>query len=143
MHPSSPFATWTPERHRTMTLVFAREKTLASLREALDAGRTAVWWRNRVIGREDVLTPLFEACVNVRPAHHSTKDAVWVELENRCELDITLEGTSGQRAITLPAGATTLVKLDPATTRPAAAQYRATNFLVAPERNLEVSLFGR
>jgi hypothetical protein len=144
MHAPSPFTTWTPDVHRTITLVFAKEKTFTSLREALDAGRTAVWCCNRVIGREEVLAPLFDECVKVRPSHLTTKNARWVEIENRCELNITLESLSGRSSITLPAGTTTLVRLDPATaTRPAAAQYRATNFLVAPGRSLEVNLCGR
>ena len=43
-----------------------------------------------------------------------------MEIENRCELDITLESAGGGRTIALPPGATTLVQLDPATTQPAA-----------------------
>jgi len=141
MHDPSPFTTWTPEQHRTMTLVFAREKTLPSLREALDAGLTAVWCGNRMIGRQETLAPLYEVCVKVRPVHHRTKDACWMSVENRCELDIKLESTSGKGTILLPAGATTLVRLNAAaTTQPSVTQYRATNFLVGPGRCLEVKL---
>ncbi|MFO1447819.1 MAG: Sb-PDE family phosphodiesterase [Opitutaceae bacterium] len=61
---------WTypaPEKHRPVTLVFAKEKTLPSLREALVERRTVVWFNNTLIGRADWIDPLLKACLTVRP----------------------------------------------------------------------------
>ncbi|MDF9826981.1 hypothetical protein M2447_001066 [Ereboglobus sp. PH5-10] len=56
--------------HRTSTLVFAKEATAASIREALDNRRTAVYFREFVYGEEQWLRPLVEACLSVKVAHN-------------------------------------------------------------------------
>ncbi len=48
-----------------MTLVFATEKTPAAIQEALRAGRTAVWYKSQLIGRKEILEPLFAGAVRV------------------------------------------------------------------------------
>ncbi len=55
----------TADDHRTMTLVFATEKTPAALKEALLAGRTAVWYKDQLIGRKEQLEPLFYGAVQI------------------------------------------------------------------------------
>ncbi|MBN2448350.1 MAG: histidinol-phosphatase [Phycisphaerae bacterium] len=143
IHEPAPTEPPTPEEHRTLTLVFASERSSQGIREALDARRTAVWYQNEVIGREEQLAPLFEACVEVLPPHHQDKDRVWVKVRNHCELDITLEraGEHGPGTIKLPAEATTLVRIDaPADVRAAGLSCRATNFLIGPEKPLLVKL---
>ena len=52
----------TSESHRTMTLVFAAERTPAAVKEALLVGRTAVWYQDQLIGRREYLEPLFLWC---------------------------------------------------------------------------------
>jgi hypothetical protein len=49
-----------PGQHRTMTLVFARNATVESIREALVERRTAVYHNEYVIGEEKYLKELFE-----------------------------------------------------------------------------------
>jgi len=46
--------------HRTMTLVFARSRTPEAIREALNERRTAVYWKEFIIGEEKYLKELFE-----------------------------------------------------------------------------------
>lgn len=129
----------TADDHRTVTLVLAKEKTADALKEALRAGRTIVWWRGRLIGREQWLRPFFDACVEVQPPHHRIKNAVFVHVRNRCEADIRLENTGkvGPKEILLPAGTVSLLRIaaaDP--NKPTKLQYTATNFLIAPEKGL-------
>jgi hypothetical protein len=132
----------TPESHRTLTLVLTTDKTLPALREALDAGRTAVWYKNQLIGKRDVLERLFPACIKINPPHHRSKDTRWVRIQNHCELDIDLEriGKGGPAKITLPARATTLVRFNDGAEQASGLKYRATNFLTAPDQPLTVSL---
>ena len=54
--------------HRTMTLVMAKERTLDGLKEALVAGRTAVWYHEQLIGRREILEPLFAGVRSRRDA---------------------------------------------------------------------------
>ena len=51
--------------HRTMTFVFAKERSLQGIREALDNRRTAAYFHELLIGREDLLRPFFEKCVKI------------------------------------------------------------------------------
>ena len=129
--------------HRTLTLVFAKERTLEALREALFAGRTAVWCESKLYGGEKELTPLFAACVRIAPPFHEEGDKRWVRVENRCELEIVLDrvGKDGPGKITLPPLATTVVRFDmPAEKLKDGLPYRVTNFVVAPDKGLEVKL---
>jgi len=52
-----------PSDHRTLTLVFARERTLPAIQEALREGRTVVWFNDQLIGEPRWLTPLFAGSV--------------------------------------------------------------------------------
>ena len=47
-------------QHRSMTLVFAKERSAESIHEALIARRTAVYWKEYIIGEEIYLKELFE-----------------------------------------------------------------------------------
>jgi hypothetical protein len=51
--------------HRPITLVFAREATLAGVREALDARRTAAWLGDDVWGAEEHLRGLWNGAIVV------------------------------------------------------------------------------
>jgi hypothetical protein len=142
-HNPSPFRERTPECHRTMTLVFARERSIESIREALIAQRTAAWIGNQIVGRPRELQALFAACVQIDPPFHQAGKTLWLEIHNRCELDITLErvGSQGPATIALPALATTVLKIDqPAKTPAASLSYRAVNLLAGPDEPLEVKL---
>jgi 3',5'-nucleoside bisphosphate phosphatase len=129
--------------HRTLTLVFAKERTIEAIHEALLAGRTAVWCENRLFGREKELAPLFAACVRIAPPFREDGDKHWVRIENRCEVEIVLERVDkvGPAKITLPSLASTIVRFDmPAEALQAGLAYRATNFVIGPEKALEVKL---
>ena len=54
-----------PDHHRPITLLFAREKTVTALREAMEERRTAVWYKNTLIGRRDWIEPLIRASLTV------------------------------------------------------------------------------
>lgn len=143
IHDPSLAAERTATSHRTLTLVFARERTMEALREALFAGRTAVWHKSRLIGRESELAALFPACIQVNPPHHRSNDRVWIEIENHCELDIELErvGQVGPARITLPARATSLLRINAsADQRTQGLQYRTKSFLIGPDQPLSVKL---
>ncbi|MBC8876976.1 MAG: histidinol-phosphatase [Planctomycetes bacterium] len=132
-----------PEDHRTMTLVFAKERTLDSLKEALVEGRTVVWYMEQLIGRREFIEPLFVQCIRVAKPHLRSSNAVWVAIENVCDLDVHLErtGSVGPAELELPARTTYLLNIR--TKRPAdpiEMAYTATNLLIAPEQGLPVTL---
>lgn len=133
----------TSQDHRTMTLVLAKERSAAGLKEALEAGRTIVWFKDQLIGREELLRPFFDACVQVSKVNARTKNNLVVEVRNACQADITLEsaGQSKPRPIVLPAMSTVLIKVSVSdAVKPVALKYTATNLLIAPGQGLPVTL---
>jgi hypothetical protein len=133
----------TSQDHRTMTLVFAKEKTLPGLRQALLAGRTVVWWKDQLIGRKEWLEPLFRELVRVSPPHLRSDKATWVQIRNVGNADISLErsGNLGPAKLDLPAGATSLVQIATGKTQGSLElKYTAKNLLIAPDTGLPVIL---
>lgn len=61
--------------HRPVTLIFAKEKTASSIKEALFTRRTAVWFNNILIGREEMLSPLIKASIII--ADEAAYDVSW------------------------------------------------------------------
>jgi hypothetical protein len=61
-------------------LVFAKEKTLESIQEALFAGRTVAVYNDLMIGKEAYLTPLLKASIEVEKATYINNTQV-LELE--------------------------------------------------------------
>ncbi len=129
--------------HRPVTLVFAKAKSAEALKEALLAGRTAIWHGTQLIGREKYLDAIFKASVKVAKPHHRSKDTVWFEIKNTLGIDIQLEktGGGGPEKLTLPANSTTLIRSkvkDDA--QELKLSYTVKNFLIAPEKGLPVEL---
>jgi predicted metal-dependent phosphoesterase TrpH len=81
--------------HRTMTLVFAKERTAASVREALEAGRTVAWASKYIAGKEEHVRNLFNACVELGAAFHAKGETKYYEIQNHSDLYFELELESG------------------------------------------------
>ena len=52
--------------HRPITIVFAKERSIESIREALFAGRTASWFNDILIGKEEYIRPLATSSLTLR-----------------------------------------------------------------------------
>jgi 3',5'-nucleoside bisphosphate phosphatase len=141
IHPPDLRAESTSSDHRTCTLVFASGEGAESIRQALAAGRTAVWFGDRVIGRREWLAPLFDACVEVDKPHLRAGNDVWVRVRNRSPFDLKLTRTAGPgpERIELAAKTVSLMKVrlpgDDAATEFA---YTVDNFLIGPGIGLPV-----
>ncbi len=81
--------------HRTMTLVFAKERTAESVREALEAGRTVAWASKYIAGKEEHVKNLFHACVEVSQAFHSKNERKYYEIKNNSDLYFEMNLKSG------------------------------------------------
>jgi len=102
--------------HRSMTLVFAAERTPESVREALEAGRTVAWASKYLAGKEEHVRDLFHACVEMGPAFYKRGDRNYYEIKNNSDLYFEMELNSGDgtgkvtlfprsaQVITAPAG---------------------------------------
>lgn len=78
--------------HRPITLVFAKEKSLESLREALFAGRTVAVYNSLLVGKSEFLTPLIKASIQIKEATYISETQVLkVILENVSSSDLMFE----------------------------------------------------
>ena len=57
-------------KHRPVTLVFAQERSLDGIKQALFAGRTVVWFKNLLFGRKQHVLPLLEASLTTSSKHY-------------------------------------------------------------------------
>lgn len=93
--------------HRTMTLVFAKERTAESVREALEEGRTVAWSTKYIAGKEEWVSKLFYASVEIGPSFHSKegkeKSTKFYEIRNNSDLyfEMELKTGKGTKNITL------------------------------------------
>lgn len=81
--------------HRPVTLVFAEERSAESLKEALFEGRTAVWFDDTLIGKEEWIMPLVRASLLVPPASYDDDTSVLlVTVENESDAPFVLANRS-------------------------------------------------
>lgn len=142
--------------HRPVTLVFATEKSLKGVREALDARRSAVFAEGNVYGREQELRPLLEACLQVKSVKWKEKEIV-IEFENVSSIPVTLtkgkgsEDTWYARYVVIPGHTTFTYKARPLlidNKQPAfdknlteyEVNFVAENFYIAPNKPLTFSV---
>lgn len=88
--------------HRPCTLVFAKEKTAAAIKEALLARRTVVWSKNSLIGRAEWLDPLLAVSLTAKSGGYMTSGPVTstvvaLVLTNHSDADFVLRNASPYR----------------------------------------------
>lgn len=100
--------------HRPMTLVFARERTHDSLKEAMFARRTAVWYGDNLAAFEDIAAPLFKSVITAGVPFRDDGKNIWFELSNSSDIPMTLSGgPSGAPAtLKIPARGMVVVRAD-------------------------------
>lgn len=99
---------------RPMTLVFAKARTEEAVKEALFAGRTAVWYGNYLAGFEQYTAPIFRAAVSVGAPYRNDGKSIWFEITNRSDLPMNLTGgpEGAPSDLYIPAGSAVMVKAD-------------------------------
>lgn len=132
-------------RTRTMTLLFARDRTPEGVREALESARTVAWSSDILAGPEDLLKSLFKASIRVGPVHHTNDKGIsHLEVSNCSDFTFMLEKTEGK------GGLPDKLQLNPRATRMLAAKdilnllaetnYRVTNLFIRSDKNLTITL---
>jgi hypothetical protein len=82
--------------HRPLTLVFARDRSEASVKEALFNRRTVAVFKELLIGREEFLNPLIQQSLSIKKAAYSGKSTVLsVTIENKTNTVFTVINRSG------------------------------------------------
>jgi hypothetical protein len=137
---------------RPITLVFARERGAASLKEALFARRTVVLSGDRLIGPEQFVRPIVERSIRLDREKVEVKGrkAVSVQISNESDIQHTLQiatepaGYSAPNQLILPPGKTVLLTLQAeAASKDAPSaplEYNVTNALIGPGKPLKIRL---
>ncbi len=87
--------------HRPVTLVFAKERTLEGVREALDNCRSAIFAEGVVYGRKQELAPLFDACVRIKSVKMTDK-IITFTIENKSSIPVVLSKDKGCEGLYFP-----------------------------------------
>ena len=81
--------------HRPVTLVFAADRSLEGIGEALRMRRTAVWYKDILIGRPEHVQPLIEASLSVKTAEYGEDTSLLhVAIKNTSDAAFTLRNRS-------------------------------------------------
>ncbi|ASV29283.1 Sb-PDE family phosphodiesterase [Maribacter cobaltidurans] len=81
--------------HRPITLVFAKEKSLPSVKEALFAGRTVAVYNDLMVGREEFLMPLLQASLKVEKATYAgNSNVLEIAVSNVTSSDLFFQNES-------------------------------------------------
>ena len=137
--------------HRPMTLVFAQDRSVESVKEALFARRTAVYSGALLIGEETFLKPIFTRSVHIKnPAVTIKGDGrTYVQIRNYSDIEYELEFGDEIMELELPdeilalqANRTVLLALrgtseDRSGTKTFAIPFTVRNLLVGPDIGLK------
>nr|WP_321376403.1 Sb-PDE family phosphodiesterase [uncultured Bacteroides sp.] len=128
--------------HRTMTFVFAKERSIEGICDALINRRTAVYAGNKIIGESKYLKALFESAIEVTDVVKSDKN-VKITFKNKSDLTFKLLKTKHNpdvvyfRNYTIKPNATetVTVKLENGT-KEGNVNFEITNLVVEPNHGL-------
>ncbi|MDA1120462.1 MAG: Sb-PDE family phosphodiesterase [Bacteroidetes bacterium] len=134
--------------HRPVTLVFANEKSEEGVKKALMEGRTSVWFKNMLVGREEYLIPLINSSIVIKSANYSENHTVLpVVITNNTGVKFILENLSNYTLhadsdiIEInPNGETTLEVKTINKTEHFSMNFRVLNAITAPKTHPEITL---
>lgn len=89
--------------HRPTTIIFAKERTQASVKEALFAGRTVGYSCNYLYGKAEFTAPIFRNSIKSRVARANEKSML-IELRNTSGIPFELEFLENESCTPLASG---------------------------------------
>ena len=92
--------------HRPLTLVFAKERTLEGIHEALKSGRTLAYFNNTLAGKEELARDFVKASIKISPLGTGTKNTDYLLVN---QSDFTFKFNQGKKILELPANSSTFI----------------------------------
>jgi len=131
--------------HRSMTLVFAKDRSAEGIREALDQRRTVAWSTKLLAGSEKWVRALYEGSVTVGKAYSTDKRGTsYAEITNTSDFYFELQRMDPDQEdwpenISLNPQTSRVLKFkaDPKTK---SVSYKVTNAYIGGDRNLVVEI---
>lgn len=135
--------------HRTMTLVFAKEKSSEGIRDALLNRRTAVYWKNVLIGEEEFLSPIYKQSVELPSVtmqfKKNQRNKAFIFFKNNSDFPFELTLKNEAKELSIPKkvilkGNITAVAIEFNTTvagvKTITIPFEVTNLLVQPNKGM-------
>jgi hypothetical protein len=142
--------------HRPMTLVFSKSKTAGGIKEALFSRRSAVYFDNILMGKSELLDPLFFASLNIEntPLRLNNGASKRIKITNNSDIDYELElvqpgvGFDAPEKVLLKAHQITPVELsgnsdEIAQLKTLNVYYKLNNVFVSSDENLVITFVFR
>lgn len=126
--------------HRPMTLVFAKSRTHDAVKEAMFARRTMVFFTDKLVGREELARPFFNACISLSKPFYENDKNLYFEITNKSDVPFYLvNGKENTPAsITIAPNAVTRVVVSKKATFPL--DYDVKNVITGEDKVLRVKL---
>jgi hypothetical protein len=123
-----------------MTLVFAKERSHDSLKEALFAGRTMVYFRDMLAGKEEYAEPFFYQSITIGKPYFQDDNNIYFEVTNNSDIPFYLiNGIKGAPSeVALKANSVTRIVLSKKVTAPLA--YDVKNVVTGEKEVLRIEL---
>ncbi|PLX24247.1 MAG: histidinol-phosphatase [Marinilabiliales bacterium] len=93
--PMNDFLSLTDMSHRTMSIVFAKERTAEGIKEALLDKRSVVWNQDKIIGRKDIVEQLVKECISIKSVIKINKYDYYVQLYNNSDFNFLISLVDG------------------------------------------------
>jgi hypothetical protein len=138
--------------HRPVTLVFAGEKTEDAIKEALQSGRTAVWFDNMLAGKQEFVIPLIQQSLyisktQVQESYNGKSTVVAVSIDNKSDAEFIMQNQSEYSfydytdIVTLKAHATTIINVKPLKEmKTFVLKFKVLNVVTAPSTHPVISM---
>lgn len=127
---------------RPVTLVFAKDRSVDGVKDALKNGRTlALFHGDSLGGKKEWAETFFRNSIKVEAPHSEDKDVMWVQVINKGSVPFRLKNANQEqepKQVYIRPNAITLVRVSK--TSPATHKFVVGNILVGDGKSLEVEL---
>jgi len=135
-----------------MTLVFAAERSEEGIREALQARRTAVYFDDYLVGREQEMDAFFKASLDikaVKSTQRNVEPVILIHIQNNSDIPYEVVCQSDHDFENLPLGRITLKPLETTTLtlktlwqelQEVPLRFEVQNILISPEKSLHTEV---
>lgn len=97
--------------HRPMTLVFAKERSLDALKEAMFAGRTMVYFDETLVAKPTIARAFFDSCISVGKPYYENEKSICIEITNRSDVPFYLVNGKPNTPATLTLAANSVTRV--------------------------------
>jgi hypothetical protein len=130
---------------RPLTLVFAKERTEESLKEAMFSKRTATLFFNKLVGKKELINPLVNESIRILKPHLYHDGYIYFNITNISDIEFTFIKTDKDNSelpsrFILPRKSTIILKAKKMQEKPVTCIYNLENVLTGVEEPMEYKI---